>query len=250
MGCHFLLQRNLLDPGIEPKSPHCRRILYRLSHQGSPTSLTFHHQFSQEGYDTGGRKISGSELIRASGLFTCPSRGKDGAGQLVEHAVARGARTGHLALCVPEARGPQGLRQEPGAVSARARDLWPHLRLRHPPPVQVRNCAAGVGPGSSPFLEGLCEVRLRCAGREASSRVCVAWTAPVTSSSSSGSGAPFMRARARRGLLVGQARRRDHHGRTRRRPPAPVVQCCAAASCRSLSASGDSLIKPSGGAGP
>lgn len=155
-----------------------------------------------------------------------------------------------LALCVPEARGPRGRRQELGAVSARTRDLWPHLRLRHPPPVQVRNCAAGVGPGSSPFLEGLCEVRLRCAGREASSRVCVAWTAPVTSSSSSGSGAPFMRARARRGLLVGQVRRRDHHGRTRRRPPAPVVQCCAAASCRSLSASGDSLIKPSGGAGP
>lgn len=155
-----------------------------------------------------------------------------------------------LALCVPEARGPQGRRQEPGAVSARARDLWPHLRLRHPPPVQVRNCAAGVGPRSSPFLEGLCGVRLRCAGRGASSRVCVAWTAPVTPSSSSGSGAPFMRARARRGLLVGQARRRDHHGRTRRRPPAPVVQGCAAASSGSLSASGDSLIKPSGGAGP
>ena len=39
-------------------------------------------------------------------------------------------------------------------------------------------------------------------------------------------------------------------GRTRRRPLAPVVLCCGAACSRSLSASGDSLIKPSGGVGP
>ena len=102
---------------------------------GKPNRLTFHQQFSQEGYDTGGRKISGSELVRASGLLTCPSRGKDGGGQLVDHAAAEPAA---LALCIPEARGPQGRQQEPGAVSARVRDLWRHLRLRHPPPVQVR----------------------------------------------------------------------------------------------------------------
>ena len=28
--------RDLPDPGIEPGLPHCRQILYRLSHQGSP----------------------------------------------------------------------------------------------------------------------------------------------------------------------------------------------------------------------
>ena len=28
--------RDLPNPGIEPRSPHCRQILYQLSHQGSP----------------------------------------------------------------------------------------------------------------------------------------------------------------------------------------------------------------------
>ena len=33
--CSFL-QGNLPNSGIEPRSPHCRKILYQLSHQGSP----------------------------------------------------------------------------------------------------------------------------------------------------------------------------------------------------------------------
>ena len=37
MGCHFLLQGVFLTQKLNPGLLHCRRILYRLSHQGSPT---------------------------------------------------------------------------------------------------------------------------------------------------------------------------------------------------------------------
>ena len=38
--CHALLQGNLPNPGILPRSlPQCRQILYWLSHQGSPRTL-------------------------------------------------------------------------------------------------------------------------------------------------------------------------------------------------------------------
>ena len=36
VGCHFLLQGIFPTQGSNPGLPHCRRILYRLSHQGSP----------------------------------------------------------------------------------------------------------------------------------------------------------------------------------------------------------------------
>ena len=37
VGCHALLQGILLTQGLNPGLPHCRRILYQLSHQGSPS---------------------------------------------------------------------------------------------------------------------------------------------------------------------------------------------------------------------
>ena len=39
VGCHFLLQGIFLTQGSNPGLPHCRWILYRLSHQGSPRIL-------------------------------------------------------------------------------------------------------------------------------------------------------------------------------------------------------------------
>ena len=36
VGCHF----HLPDPGIEPRSPHCKQMLYHLSHLGSPCLTT------------------------------------------------------------------------------------------------------------------------------------------------------------------------------------------------------------------
>ena len=36
VGCHGLLQGIFLTKGWNPGLPHCRRILYHLSHQGSP----------------------------------------------------------------------------------------------------------------------------------------------------------------------------------------------------------------------
>ena len=39
---------DLADPGIEPRSlPHCRQVLYHLSHQGS-SALVEHDGFSKE----------------------------------------------------------------------------------------------------------------------------------------------------------------------------------------------------------
>ena len=39
VGCHALLQRIIPTQGLNPDLPHCRQILYRLSHQGSPRTL-------------------------------------------------------------------------------------------------------------------------------------------------------------------------------------------------------------------
>ena len=39
VGCHALLQGSLLTQGSNTGLPHCRWILYRLSHQGSPRIL-------------------------------------------------------------------------------------------------------------------------------------------------------------------------------------------------------------------
>ena len=36
VGCHFLLQGIFLTQESNPGLPHCRQILYHLSHQGSP----------------------------------------------------------------------------------------------------------------------------------------------------------------------------------------------------------------------
>ena len=38
VGCHFLLQGIFPAQGWNPGLPHCRQILYHLSHQGSPKS--------------------------------------------------------------------------------------------------------------------------------------------------------------------------------------------------------------------
>ena len=36
VGCHFLLQGIFPIQGLNPGLPHCRQMLYNLSHQGSP----------------------------------------------------------------------------------------------------------------------------------------------------------------------------------------------------------------------
>ena len=41
MGCHALLQGIFLTQGSNPGLPHCRWILYHLSHQGSPRILEY-----------------------------------------------------------------------------------------------------------------------------------------------------------------------------------------------------------------
>ena len=43
VGCHFLLQEIFPKQGLNPGLPHCRQMLYRLSHQGSlpPPGATY-----------------------------------------------------------------------------------------------------------------------------------------------------------------------------------------------------------------
>ena len=38
-GFPFTSPGDLPNPGIEPRSPHCRQILYQLSHKGNPRIL-------------------------------------------------------------------------------------------------------------------------------------------------------------------------------------------------------------------
>ena len=42
IGCHSLLQGIFPTQGSNPGLPHCRQILYFLSHQGSPTFSTYY----------------------------------------------------------------------------------------------------------------------------------------------------------------------------------------------------------------
>ena len=61
MSCHFLLQGNLPDPGIEPPSPALQEDSLPLSHQASPTYVRPHrwpptrfpHPWDSPGKNTG-----------------------------------------------------------------------------------------------------------------------------------------------------------------------------------------------------
>ena len=44
VGCHALLQGIFPTQGLNPCLPHCRRILYCLSYQGSPWLSLLHHK--------------------------------------------------------------------------------------------------------------------------------------------------------------------------------------------------------------
>jgi len=55
VGCHFLLQRIFLTQGSNPALPHCRRMLYHLSHQGS---LKGHRRYPKEKPEERGAGLS------------------------------------------------------------------------------------------------------------------------------------------------------------------------------------------------
>ena len=48
VGCCFLLQGIFPTQGSKPGLPHCRQTIYRLSHQGSPTSLLTQYQLQSQ----------------------------------------------------------------------------------------------------------------------------------------------------------------------------------------------------------
>ena len=53
MDCHFLLQGIFLTQGLNPGLPHCRRILYQVSHKGCPKILEWvAYPFSSRSFPT------------------------------------------------------------------------------------------------------------------------------------------------------------------------------------------------------
>lgn len=137
----------------------------------------------------------------------------------------------------PHARRPRAFApeaREPAAAGAQGnfcRTRGANRGRRHPPPSGPRDRAARrASDGPSPFLERPCGALLRCAsGRGASSRVCVARAAPVTSSWSSRSrrplpapGGPAFYAgvpEARRACGPSSVSRHDSRSRRGPRPP-------------------------------
>ena len=72
VGCHFLLQEIFPSQGSNPGLPHCRGILYHLSHQGSPgykvTCQTMPHVLQNENLKKG---QLGTPLV-VQWLIICP----------------------------------------------------------------------------------------------------------------------------------------------------------------------------------
>ena len=84
-GCHALLQGLLPTQGSNPGLPHCRRILYQLSHKGSPGDLISHEcAVPQVSPIRWGLYLAGKEsacnvgdLGSIPGLGRSPGEGKD-----------------------------------------------------------------------------------------------------------------------------------------------------------------------------
>ena len=73
VGCHALLQGILPIQGSDPGLPHCKQILYRLSHQGSPRILEWVvYSFSRESSQP--RNWSGVSCIAARSFTSWASR--------------------------------------------------------------------------------------------------------------------------------------------------------------------------------
>ena len=92
VGSHALLQGIFPIQGSNPGLPHCRRILYQLSHQGSPGGLrqqTFkaHSSRGWEVWDQGDSRVSGenppSGLHPSSSCVSSLVEGKKGSSDLL-----------------------------------------------------------------------------------------------------------------------------------------------------------------------
>ena len=69
VGCHALLQGIFPIQGLNPVLPHCRRILYRLSHQGSPWMLQWvAYPFSRGSSRPRNRTLQGLSTLQAGSL--------------------------------------------------------------------------------------------------------------------------------------------------------------------------------------
>ena len=92
VGCHALLQEIFPIQELSPGLPHCRRIFYHLSHQGSPRILkwvacSFSRESSQPRNQTG---VS----YTAGGFFTAELPGKPSASVFAEYRLSCSAACG------------------------------------------------------------------------------------------------------------------------------------------------------------
>ena len=75
VGCHALLQGIFPTQQSNPGLPHCRWILYRLSHQGSPSSLPAKNNLSHYHASDTGRLVWRHTPVRVSTWDTELCRG-------------------------------------------------------------------------------------------------------------------------------------------------------------------------------
>ena len=69
MDCHFLFQGNFLTQESNPGLLHCRKILYQLSHRGSPRILEWVANLFSRGYSQP-RNEEGSPALQVDSLPT------------------------------------------------------------------------------------------------------------------------------------------------------------------------------------
>ena len=73
MGCHDFLQGIFLTQGLNSGLPHCRQILYHLSHQGSPPSALANAKMTMTDLDASSFPMWNFSLN--PGLLVSESRG-------------------------------------------------------------------------------------------------------------------------------------------------------------------------------
>ena len=116
VGCHALLQEVFPTQGLNPGLWHCRQILYRLSHQGSPSQCIGKHLSTSSGLWRGARRRDSNGS--AAGLQICScflnyhrrqkqqnqkalTEGEGRTGRIRLHSASRGLR----AITHPRAEG-------------------------------------------------------------------------------------------------------------------------------------------------
>ena len=142
MGCHFLLQGDLPDPGIKLGLLHCRPILYHLSHQGSPWEVRGDRK---DGPSTPKLGLTGDSPTGLGGDLRGLARGLRGKTEPLPQAQSSG--TGDISGIQRTTFLPRG-NEAGGSGREQEQEM--------PPAFNVRTAILRSPPGSSKDREELC----------------------------------------------------------------------------------------------